>query len=770
MSSASPEELLSQVADRESSLVTLLTQQQQQIANALAQIANLHTAVASLTSTVHAQATEISDLKATVRNSESLGTPDSTPRGLMTPPASQTPSIIIRSVTGGLRARRRNDPDGGDEAIEELVIELGTTNSASSRSVESEGSSDSIARPIAPALAAAAARPSPTPPPPTPLVGQSEAPSQATHAKMPRSRSPPRAISTESPAPAPAPAAKVVAFAGVTDDAPMRQPSSSSASTTPPDSADAGPVNIRWAGTPTPNDLKGARKPPREFVSHKPKGPTLPRSLQKDATPTATATTRSAPPPTPVARQAAPSPPAPAPTPQAPRTPPPPPPTPAAPAASGGDGAPHFAVAAATSALHQTYRLQVPATGFGHAADSALPVASCVAMGSDGRCVIAGFDDGKLHMWGRGRATPSCKFVHCREIYSSPFADGSASSAVYDLAFRGNLLLTANADGYVRAVRAHVDEDKEEEEEGDDDEPLEPDVDFYMLRAMDECTETVRNEQSAVACVALPPEPTTPCHTSGDGADAAHGALPPSWGVSGGFDGYLYVWDIDSADCLQKTPLGANMLQTKSKRKPRLPYVVGVSIGMAAAHGGQPVARPVVLSANAEGELTLWVPSAGAKAGPDGGVLVRLVQLREAGGLSAAMQTARMSADATAVAAGFADGALSVWTAAATSKFAPEANALDLRGAPAAGVEGVGVSSLCWRAVGAPGSAAPGLELLAGSEGGECERWTLGGAASRLAQPALQPGDGEVYAMAACAPTGEVFCASADGSVCCLGM
>ena len=74
------------------------------------------------------------------------------------------------------------------------------------------------------------------------------------------------------------------------------------------------------------------------------------------------------------------------------------------------------------------------------------------------------------------------------------------------------------------------------------------------------------------------------------------------------------------------------------------------------------------------------------------------------------------------------------------------------------------VSSLCWRA---------GAELLAGLEGGTCERWQLGadgGGAGALCQPALETSSGELFAMAPCGLTDEVFLAAGDGRVHRLGV
>ena len=175
-----------------------------------------------------------------------------------------------------------------------------------------------------------------------------------------------------------------------------------------------------------------------------------------------------------------------------------------------------------------------------------------------------------------------------------------------------------------------------------------------------------------------------------------------------------------------------------------------------------------MLSANVDGELVLWVPN--KEGAPEEEALVRLVQLRGAGGLTAPLQTAKLSPDATWIAAGFANGALSVWNAQAPSKFSPEASETELKSVRLGGAgDGPGVSSLCWRAEGSSR-----LSLLVGSEGGACERWSLGGALSggnKLAQPAMQLDEaGEIYMMGSCTPTGEVFLASGSGEVHGLGV
>ena len=76
--------------------------------------------------------------------------------------------------------------------------------------------------------------------------------------------------------------------------------------------------------------------------------------------------------------------------------------------------------------------------------------------------------------------------------------------------------------------------------------------------------------------------------------------------------------------------------------------------------------------------------------------------------------------------------------------------------------------AICWRP---PAAGRGAFQLLVGTEGGVWERWRLGGAlggGDRLAQPAVRPAAGELYAMAACAPTAEVYLAADDGSVHCL--
>ena len=99
--------------------------------------------------------------------------------------------------------------------------------------------------------------------------------------------------------------------------------------------------------------------------------------------------------------------------------------------------------------------------------------------------------------------------------------------------------------------------------------------------------------------------------------------------------------------------------------------------------------------------------------------------LRGAGGLAAPLQTAKLPSDATWVAAGFANGALSVWNAQAPSKFSPEASETELKSVRGGAGDAAGrlVALLAGR-VQQP------LSLLVGSEGGACERWSLGGALS----------------------------------------
>ena len=145
---------------------------------------------------------------------------------------------------------------------------------------------------------------------------------------------------------------------------------------------------------------------------------------------------------------------------------------------------------------------------------------------------------------------------------------------------------------------------------------------------------------------------------------------------------------------LQRVLLGS-LTTTKSKRAKRsAPWVVGVSIGIEKQGN-----RPIVLSANVDGELVLWVPN--KEGASEEEALVRLVQLRGAGGLTAPLQTAKLSPDATWIAAGFANGALSVWNAQAPSKFSPEASETELKSVRLGGAgDGPGVSSLCWRAEG----------------------------------------------------------------------
>ena len=400
--------------------------------------------------------------------------------------------------------------------------------------------------------------------------------------------------------------------------------------------------------------------------------------------------------------------------------------------------------------LAETKSINVAALN-GSSSEKETPVASCIVVGSEGRCVVAGFSDGYLHMWGRNRANTASQFFHIGSRLASPDSEDTAPE-VYDLALSGSLLISGGADGVVRSFRARVDAD--EEEEDDEEDPIEPDHDFYPLRPFEGTTEVVRGEQTCVSCVALPPD------SSGS---AAPSALPEKWAVSGGHDGALCVWDADGGERLQRVLLGS-LTTTKSKRAKRsAPWVVGVSIGIEKQGN-----RPIVLSANVDGELVLWVPN--KEGASEEEALVRLVQLRGAGGLTAPLQTAKLSPDATWIAAGFANGALSVWNAQAPSKFSPEASETELKSVRLGGAgDGPGVSSLCWRAEGSSR-----LSLLVGSEGGACERWSLGGALSggnKLAQPAMQLDEaGEIYMMGSCAPTGEVFLASGSGEVHGLGV
>lgn len=128
------------------------------------------------------------------------------------------------------------------------------------------------------------------------------------------------------------------------------------------------------------------------------------------------------------------------------------------------------------------------------------------------------------------------------------------------------------------------------------------------------------------------------------------------------------------------------------------------------------------------------------------------------------------SPDATSVAAGFADGALTVWTpSSSSSRFVAGsiAQEVDLHHeADGSNGHGQAIASLCWRVTGAGRSA----ELLVGNESGACERWRLGGdlGGNQLLQPTMTIAAGELFAFAACTETGGVCIAAMDGSVHCL--
>ena len=286
---------------------------------------------------------------------------------------------------------------------------------------------------------------------------------------------------------------------------------------------------------------------------------------------------------------------------------------------------------------------------------------SCIAMSADGRCVVAGLADGRLHLWGR-HSRGSSRWVHCVEALASP-GDGSDDGAapVTALALSGNVLLVGVGDGSVRTMRACVDTDGDDSDGGESGEASDGGSDasvgsgtpfvigeLFPLRCFAERCAVVGGMQTGVQCVAIaPPSPRSSATTVDDDEkedeeDGREWALPAQWAASGGQDHAFCAWHPGTGELLH--------------RERRRGWIMAVSIGKLPATG-----RPALLVGVANGECALWLGGAAGDA-----PLSRAVTLQRAKSERGEVFAARLAADASWAVCGTSLGLLQVWHRDAT--------------------------------------------------------------------------------------------------------
>lgn len=787
-------------SERSSTLLGALRQQAEQLEALQAHVAALAGWRASATHELAALRSEVVELRAANGSAVTTATGGGTPGGdsgggLGASPG--TPSIVIRSATGALAMRRRQPPaasysspvcgemissDGSvlsiPSATDEVIIELVMPH-LSARQPSLDAGAHSPATPSAaggsfpaigasPAVAAAAA---------SPPLGPAAADASAV---LP----PPPSGPTSAVGYSPSGLAKVDEDALIGDDAPgsLEGGDAAAASTTTADRP-AGKVETRWPGTPSERrrsklPVAAGKGGGATFVSHKPKGRQLPRSVcgSQGSSPTEARAS-----PSPLAGHT------PSPLASTPSSKP-------AAAASPASGAPP-AVSSRSASLHadagrglaagaerdaallRPLRLStplVPPPGRGGGAK--VPAISCVVLSEDGRCLVSGTEDGFLHLWVRGKRL-NAGWARAFYMRGCPPAGDDGDEAICALALRGTVLLSGGADGVVRSWRAAVIDEEYEADEGEDEDV---DGELVVRTTFESCSESLQEGTAGIQCLAMPPGAAAHSGTTAGGGGGTRGggpkvawALPDKWAVSGGQDKALCVWESEGGELLQR-----ELMRT---------WVMAVSTAIGAD------GRPLVLSAAADGEVVLWQarPHLGSMAylQPGAGPLERcrrLLTRNVAAKAHTQLVSARLSADGRHAIAGLQNGELRLWTAAVGAAGGLEETAAEpterIAKLPTevGGGEGGGLGALEWRTDGddgANGSASPRPppELVVGSARGDVSRWRW--SAEGVAPPemlqALAPPDGggeaqEIYGLACYAPSGEVFAATADGDIRCL--
>ena len=726
---------LAEIARLDSTRSSLLLEVLQQQASA---ITTLTSQVAELSGWREVADEDIAALRAEVRELRTTST------GVSTGSAAGTPSIVIRSATGALAARRRlqgaTATPNGDESASSIL------GSAEGFVIELINSRSSDAPLGSPACAFA-----------LPRENNSSTCLPADVSASPPSHPSPFTPDSEALREASPSAVKVACeptLAGV--DAPPPVSLAESFGSGRPASEANQAVETRWPGTP--HQTIRTRRPAsrgggRSFVSAKPQPLLRPRSLGGSSPSTPQAVT-------PASYSSTTTSPSAAKVPDESTTPQPPLPQPCASSTADRSALSARLVAARPAAAGTGPLCAAESLGSGDG-----PVTCCLALSADGQCLVSGCEDGSLHLWTRGRAGDS-NWGHALTMMAGPENDGG-DRAVNALALRGTLLLTASGNGAVWAWRAGLLD--EEPEDGDD----EPDGELYPLRSFQQ-PPGAGDDVAGVQCVALPPEGkppgTAPRHSGGarataaESAESAEWALPRAFAVSGGQDNSLCVWDTETGELLQHEVFKA--------------WVMAVSIGYA------PDGRPLVLSASADGECVVWqarrhVGQLAHLSGSEPPLeRCRVLHARPKGRLVRTVRAAKLSADGAHAALGFDDGTLLVWDGLAGREVdrrsrgsgageKPYATKLP----PSEGGSAAAVGALEWRGGEIGGDAK--AELVVGAESGEVMRWTAEAAPAEDActfqcAQVVPPGSrGEVYALA-CARTGEVLAGTADGKIHCL--
>lgn len=422
-------------------------------------------------------------------------------------------------------------------------------------------------------------------------------------------------------------------------------------------------------------------------------------------------------------------------------------------------------------------------------------VVSCVVISSDACCLVAGTSDGKLHMWVRPEPHASHGWRHVANVVT---VEGAAP-LVNALAMWGSLLLAGGSDGAVRAWRCRALAADH----------MQPGGELYVLRTFGaRCAIDARGMQMGVQSIALPPVRFFSDETSREellknaAASCEERLLPSCWAVTGGQDGALCVWDVDTGELVQRELLGGS---TTKKGKPKKGHVAPWVMSVAIAHGGLGKASPLVLSACASGEVLLWTATSiisGGAVAMSPLVITRRLQaalpsMLAVGGTPKPppmLLVAALSADGTRAAIGLSDGVLRVWDAKEEVDKPAEMPpvAIELLSESASGAADSGercsaeVSSMAWRetAVADVGESSSSQQTPSGAElfvttGDKCTSWRfepMGPSERRPSRSASRPPDcGDVYDMvvgdgaggAAFAEDAELFLA-AGGHVHCL--
>ena len=125
------------------------------------------------------------------------------------------------------------------------------------------------------------------------------------------------------------------------------------------------------------------------------------------------------------------------------------------------------------------------------------------------------------------------------------------------------------------------------------------DAELYPLRCFDGRCAVVNGVQAGVQCVALPPQ------DNGASSELAEWpwAVPRQFAASGGQDGLLRIWDVESGAELQKIRFGPKVKKSgKAKKGVSGCWVTGVAL----ARPRDACSRPLAFSGSSDGAVVIW--------------------------------------------------------------------------------------------------------------------------------------------------------------------